>query len=72
MSDNQNPPIDLSILKMQAATDQGTASVVNLAQMAGAYFRELLSQGFEREEAHSLVHEWQDAILAPVRNRPPS
>lgn len=54
---------DLAAMKLRASTDQGAASAAVMAELLGAYFRALLSEGFTREEAHVLVGDWQDAVL---------
>ncbi len=64
---NATQPFDLPSMKMKMASDQNSEAMSTFAKVAGVYFRELLAQGFEREEAHRLVEQWQDAILDYVR-----
>lgn len=66
MSESEQPA-NLNLMKTKAWQDQNTETLRTLAAMAGAYFRELLAQGFERDEAHAMVQQWQDAVLAHVR-----
>jgi len=45
-----------------AAQDQIRAGMDDVAGLLGGYFRALLAQGFEREEAMSLLHQYYDAV----------
>jgi inactivated superfamily I helicase len=66
-SDTPADPFDLKRMKLSAQADQSVESMKVLAQMAGAFFRELLAQGMERHEAHDHAMQWVDAILDHVR-----
>ncbi len=64
------PPVELNTMKLKASSDQSTESLKALAQLAGTYFAALLAQGLERDEALTMVAQWQDAILDHVRPKP--
>jgi len=50
-------------LAANAVLDQVTESIVNFAKILGPYFRELLEQGFDRDEAMEIVLDYQNLML---------
>lgn len=54
-----------------ATMDQRQAEVQGLAKLLGTYFKALCQQRFERDEALTLVVEYQGELFETSRGRPP-
>lgn len=54
-----------------ATMDQRQEEVKSLAALLGAYFKALCGQRFERDEALTLVVEYQGELFENGRGRPP-
>jgi hypothetical protein len=50
--------------------DQSTAAFRESAQQMSVYFRELIAQGFTREEALDMTKTYQTAMIYGFLNRP--